>query len=261
MEKSSVKEIAGRFLKSGVTPSDEELRRLEEDGRSGVRRIALSIRKRLQKKEAERKRTEKMLTHERELWGRGVNYVAGIDEVGVGPFAGPVVAAAVIFPRNIEIEGIRDSKKLNHSRRVTLERRIRETALALGIGIVDVDEIDRINILNAAFEAMRKALFTLSLKAHFVLVDGRNIPGIGIPQKAVVSGDERIFSIAAASIVAKVYRDNLMCDYDREFPQYGFAKHKGYGTLEHIRALKRFGPCTIHRRSFDWRRGGNGRNN
>ena len=130
---------------------------------------------------------------------------------------------------------------------------IRRAVLGVGIGLVDVDEIDRINIYEAALKAMRLAILDVNIKVQHVLVDGRRIPALGIPQEVITNGDEKVFSIAAASIVAKVYRDNLMLLYDREFPQYGFARHKGYGTAEHIRALREHGPCEIHRRSFNWR--------
>ena len=234
-------------------PSPAERALLEADPRAGVRRIASVLKKRTARRECERSRIAALLAHEKSLWERGVSYIAGVDEVGVGPFAGPVVAAAVVFPRGVFLEGIRDSKELSHERRVHLDGAIRREALSVGIGLVDAGEIDRINIYRATLEAMRLAILDLKMKIQHVLVDARTIPGIGIPQEAIAGGDGMIFSIAAASIVAKVYRDNLMLLYDTQYPRYGFARHKGYGTAEHIHALRAHGPCDIHRRSFDWR--------
>ncbi len=246
-------------LRRNDAPSPAEIALLEADPRAGVRRIASALKKRAARREDERNRLCALLAHEQSLWKKGVSYIAGVDEVGVGPFAGPVVAAAVIFPRGTFLDGIRDSKELSHERRVRLDGAIRKKALSVGIGLVDVGEIDRINIFRATLNAMRLAILDLKMKAQHVLVDGKTIPGIGIPQEAIVGGDRKIFSIAAASIVAKVYRDNLMLQYDRQYPQYGFARHKGYGTAEHIRALNAHGPCEIHRRSFDWRGAGGDR--
>ncbi len=251
----TVKEIGERFLSREDSPSYEEIATLESDPRSGARRVATVLKKRMEKTEAEKHRIDSMLQRERQLWDQGVSYVAGVDEVGIGPFAGPVVAAAAVFPKGVYLEGIRDSKKLDHTRRVKLEKIIRETALGIGVGLVDVDEIDRLNIYEAALKAMRLAILNVNIKVQHVLVDGRRIPEVGIPQEVICSGDEKIFSIAGASIVAKVYRDNLMILFDREFPQYGFARHKGYGTAEHIRAIREHGPCRLHRRSFNWRAG------
>jgi ribonuclease HII len=251
---ATVRELENRFIRGGETPSESELALLDADPRAGVRRIASVLRKRNERQDRERDRLTALLAHERSLWEKGVSYIAGVDEVGVGPFAGPVVAAAVVFPRGTAIEGIRDSKQLNHDRRMDLDGAIRREALSIGIGLVEAPEIDRLNIFRATLEAMRLAILDLKMKVQHVLVDGRTIPGIGIPQDAVVGGDGKIFSIAAASIVAKVHRDNLMISYDKQYPHYGFARHKGYGTAEHIRALREHGPCEIHRRSFTSRR-------
>jgi ribonuclease HII len=243
----------GKLFSDGKLPSDEDLAVLEADSRAGVRRIASALKRRRAEREEEKRRIERMLERERSLWESGVSYIAGVDEVGVGPFAGPVVAAAVVFPCGVHIEGIKDSKQLSHARRVELDRIIRGNALSIGIGAVEPDEIDRLNIYEASLKAMRLAILGLDMKIQHVLVDGRAIPGIGVPQEAIPGGDTTIFSIAAASIVAKVHRDGLMTRYDDMFPQYGFARHKGYGTAEHIRALREHGPCEIHRKSFDWR--------
>lgn len=251
----TIAQIEERFLHSTEPPCAEEFAALEADPRAGARRVAASLRRREAGRERESRRIETMLSREEALWARGVSYVAGVDEVGVGPFAGPVVAAAVVFAPGVRIAGVRDSKQLDHGRRVALDALIRSAALGIGIGAVEPEEIDRLNIHRASLKAMRLALLGIALHIEHVLVDARTIPGIGIPQEAIIGGDARVFSIAAASIVAKVYRDALMTAYDAEYPAYGFARHKGYGTAEHIRALKEHGPCPIHRRSFDWRGG------
>jgi ribonuclease HII len=191
-----------------------------------------------------------MLQVERDFWRRGVLRVAGVDEVGVGPLAGPLVAAAVILPRDVALRGINDSKRLSPERREQLAVDIRACAIAIGIGLVEVAEVDRLNTYRAALEAMRRAVAALSVVPEQLLVDARYIPGLNIPQMSIVKGDARSYSIAAASIVAKVHRDALMQEIDRQYPQYGFAQHMGYGTRAHFDALDRHGPCPVHRRSF-----------
>jgi ribonuclease HII len=248
----SVKQLSEKYLLRETDTPKEELELLRRDKRSGVRKIAATLHKRLAKARAEERRIEEMLSRERRLWNDGISYVAGLDEVGVGPFAGPVVAAAVIFTKGVFIKGIKDSKQLDHKKRLYLDQQIRRTAIGIGIGLVDVEEIDRLNIYNASLKAMRLALINLNMKAQRVLIDGRKVPDIGIPQEAITNGDQKVFSIAAASIIAKVHRDKIMIEYDKEFPEYGFAKHKGYGTAEHIMAIKIHGQSPIHRRSFDW---------
>lgn len=191
-----------------------------------------------------------MLRFERVLWGRGCASVAGVDEVGMGPLAGPVVAAAVILPTGMRINGIRDSKRLSALQRQALDGDIRLRAVGIGIGVVEVGEIDRSNIYRAGLLAMARAVKRLPREPHFVLVDARTIPGIPWLQRALIRGDAKSQSIAAASIIAKVHRDRIMGDYDSLYPQYGFQRHKGYPTREHQRALAEHGPCPIHRRSF-----------
>lgn len=192
-----------------------------------------------------------LLYFESELWQDGCLSVAGIDEAGRGPLAGPVVAAAVIFPAGHKyIAGINDSKKLTSITREEMIAIIQEVASAIGIGIVHHQEIDEINILQATFKAMREAIAVLQIRPDFLLIDGNKKPGINVPQRCIVKGDSLSMSIAAASIVAKVTRDRMMLDYDRVYPQYGFARHKGYATARHIEAIRRFGLCPIHRRSF-----------
>jgi ribonuclease HII len=190
------------------------------------------------------------LRYERKLWRAGVEAVAGVDEAGVGPMAGPVVAAAALFPPELFIKGVNDSKKLSAEQRESLFGSIREKALSIGVGIVDVDEIDRLNIYWAAMLAMKRALGAMAVQPAHVLVDGRAIPGLVVPQTRIVGGDRKSFCIAAASIIAKVTRDRMMAEYDEHFPGYGFAEHKGYCTPEHLEILRTRGPSPIHRRSF-----------
>jgi ribonuclease HII len=191
------------------------------------------------------------LTLERQLWDHGVDAVAGVDEVGVGALAGPVVAAAVMFAPGISIEGLADSKLLTAKRRDALYVVIRECAIAIGLGRTEVEEVDRVNVYWAAMEARRRAVEALPVLPRHVLVDGkRRIAGCDLAQTAVVEGDARSVSIAAASIVAKVTRDSLMTEYGKAYPEYGFERHKGYGTAAHFDALKRRGPTELHRRSF-----------
>ncbi|MGI4792080.1 MAG: ribonuclease HII [Janthinobacterium lividum] len=189
--------------------------------------------------------------HEQAAWHLGFLRVAGIDEVGRGPLAGPVMAACVILPEGFNLDGINDSKKLTERQRERAELRIRAEAISIGIGLIESEMIDEINILRATHEAMRLAYYHISPPPDCVLIDG--LPVRDFPcsnQKALVQGDSRSVSIAAASIVAKVARDRLMCAYDAVYPEYGFAGHKGYGAAKHLAALREHGPCPIHRRSF-----------
>ncbi len=198
----------------------------------------------------ERKRIGEMLKYEHEHWIKGTKYIAGIDEAGRGPLAGPVVAAAVIFSDDVIIPGVNDSKKLSPLQRERLYNSIYNDALAVGIGICDERLIDEINILQATYQAMKKAIINLPLRPQHILVDGKMIPDLQIPQTALIQGDQKCFSIAAASIIAKVTRDRIMVKYDSRFPQYGFAQHKGYPTQKHINAIIEHGICSIHRTSF-----------
>ncbi|HOZ60818.1 MAG TPA: ribonuclease HII [Smithellaceae bacterium] len=180
----------------------------------------------------------------------GHRYIAGIDEAGRGPLAGPVVAAAVIFPPNYTNPRINDSKKLTAHQREKLYEVIRDDALAVGMGVMEADVIDRVNILQATFLAMREAVYDLSLPPDFLLIDGLHQLVLEIPQKALVKGDTLSVSIAAASIIAKVSRDRIMEIYHRKYPQYNFLRNKGYATAEHRRAIEEYGICKIHRKSF-----------
>ena len=190
------------------------------------------------------------LIFERKYWDRGLRCIAGVDEAGRGPLAGPVVAAAVMFPQNLWIDGVDDSKKLSPSRREDLFEIIRRNASSIGYAIVPHTMIDQINIYQAAMQAMQEAVSLLTPSPQHLLIDGPRYHDHSIPFTAIVDGDAKCFSIAAASIVAKVVRDRLMVDLDNRFPEYGFARHKGYATPEHLDAIRKHGPCEIHRRSF-----------
>jgi ribonuclease HII len=190
------------------------------------------------------------LRYERKLWREGAQAVAGVDEAGVGPMAGPVVAAAVIFDQEVFIKGVNDSKQLTPERREALFPAIRERAIAVGIGMASPGEIDQLNIFWATMAASERALQALGCVPDHVLVDGRLIPELKLPQTRIVGGDRKSFCIAAASIIAKVTRDRMMAEYDAQYPEFGFAQHKGYCTADHFAALERLGPTPIHRRSF-----------
>jgi len=190
------------------------------------------------------------LRHERKLWRAGLQAVAGVDEAGVGPMAGPVIAAAVIFPVETFIKGVNDSKQLPPERREELYPLIMRTAVAFGIGVAQPTEIDNLNIFWATMAASERALAALCRTPDHVLVDGRCIPELKLPQTRIVGGDRKSFCIAAASIIAKVTRDRMMAELDLQYPGYGFAQHKGYCTSDHFVALDRLGPSPIHRRSF-----------
>lgn len=190
------------------------------------------------------------LEFEHLIWQSGITYIAGIDEVGRGPLAGPVVAGAVIFDHYAFIDGVKDSKKLTAKKREELYEIISEKCLAHAVGIVDSTEIDRINIRQATFKAMRMAIGSLSQNPDYLLVDGEELPDKIYPQEALIKGDSRSFSIAAASIMAKVTRDRMMLAFHEKYPQYGFNRHKGYGTAFHREMIKKHGPCPIHRKLF-----------
>ena len=195
-------------------------------------------------------RSNATLAIELSLWKKGIRTIAGIDEAGRGPLAGPVVAAAVIFPEGTIIDEVDDSKKLTEKKRSELDARIREQALSVGIGIVSHGIIDEINILQATILAMHKAIDALILKPDFLIVDGNSFRHETVPFRTIVDGDAKSFTIAAASIIAKVTRDALMREYHLQYPKYGFAQHKGYGTRQHLEAIREHGVCDIHRRTF-----------
>ena len=190
------------------------------------------------------------LEAEQSYWDRGIDRLAGVDEAGRGPLAGPVVAAAVVFPQGLFIEGVDDSKKLTERKRETLFDQICNKALGVGVGIVQHDVIDRINIYQASILAMRRALDDLREQPQFILVDGNSFSHDTVRFENIIGGDAKVFTIASASIIAKVTRDRLMREYDKVYPPYGFARHKGYGTKQHREAIRQYGLCEIHRRSF-----------
>jgi ribonuclease HII len=199
---------------------------------------------------SEEQRLRRLLKFEREIWAQGCLLIAGVDEAGVAPLAGPVVAGAVILKRNYKLKKLDDSKKLSPATREQLASRIKTDAVAWSIGIADVEEIDSLNIYHAGLLAMRRAVEGLSTQPGFVLVDARSIPQCSIPQRGIIKGDQLSASIAAASIIAKTTRDAMMVEFDQQYPGYGLASHKGYSTPEHFRALRDLGVTPIHRRSF-----------
>lgn len=220
----------------------------EKDERAGVVKLVNKAKKRLSEYEKELERTEKMKAYEREY--ESYSYICGIDEVGRGPLAGPVVAGAVILPKDCDILYLNDSKQLSEKKREELYEVIMEKAVATGLGFVAPERIDEINILQATYEAMREAISKLNPRPDLLLNDAVTIPKVNIKQVPIIKGDAKSISIAAASIIAKVTRDRLMVKYDGVFPEYGFASNKGYGAAAHLEALKKFGPTPIHRRSF-----------
>ena len=219
------------------------------DGRPGVSKLIGLAQRRIEKLRLEQERIEKLKEFEKIYW-QDCDFVAGVDEVGRGPLAGPVVAACVILPKDCNILYINDSKKLSATKREELYDIIIKEAVSYGIGIVSETRIDEINILQATYEAMRQAIDKLSVKPQVLLNDAVTIPGVDIKQIPIIKGDAKSISIGAASIIAKVYRDRLMVEYDSIYPEYCFASNKGYGSASHIEALKKYGPCPIHRRSF-----------
>ena len=202
-------------------------------------------------KEKEEQRLLKLKEEEEKLYQNGMKYICGIDEAGRGPLAGPVVVGAVILPQTSFIEGINDSKKVSEKKRELLYEQITNEAIAWSVGIIDQREIDKINILNATKKALTMAVEELEIKPELILVDAlEHINTLGIPVQSIIKGDATRYSIAAASIIAKVTRDRIMRQWDEVYPQYGFASHKGYGTAKHIQAIKEYGICDLHRRSF-----------
>jgi ribonuclease HII len=226
------------------------LQALREDPRAGAREIARRIDRRLAAARAEGRRLTRLSSFEQVLWDQGVELVGGVDEVGMAPLAGPVIAAAVILPRGTRIPGVNDSKQLTPEERAELAPRIRAAAVAVGIGRAEVHEIDSINIYHAGLLALRRAVLALLPVPQHLLVDARTLKDLPCPQQAIIKGDAKSITIGAASIVAKVHRDSLMAELDRAHPGYGFAEHKGYPTPVHLAALESLGACAIHRRSF-----------
>lgn len=246
---SSVQEIKTVLQHLSYEELPEYIMAYQADERAGVQKEVVRAKKRLEQWHAEQERIERMKVYEYQYW-KEYDYVCGIDEVGRGPLAGPVMAAAVIFPKDVNLLYLNDSKQLSEKKREELYEEIKEAAVAYAVGIANVDVIDRINILQADYEAMRQAIGKLSVVPELLLNDAVTIPSVNQPQVPIIKGDTKSISIAAASILAKVERDRLMCLYDEVYPQYGFARNKGYGSAEHIEALRKYGPCEIHRRTF-----------
>lgn len=248
MEKKSIAEIRKELSALSLEQLPEAIGLYESDERKGVQKMLQSFRRHLQKLEEEKQRIEELCRYEKE-YGQ-YRWICGIDEVGRGPLAGPVVAGAVILPKDSRILYINDSKKLSPQKREELFDIIKKEAVAVGIGMATHERIDEINILQATYEAMRSAITQLDVQPDLLLNDAVTIPRVDIPQVPIIKGDAKSISIGAASIIAKVYRDRMMEEYDKIYPGYGFASNKGYGSKEHIQALKQLGPCPIHRKSF-----------
>lgn len=244
----SIGEIKKEFQAASEEELPEIIRRYEQDQRSGVRRLAENAEKKLAALEKEKERIEKLRVYEKK-YGE-YEFICGIDEAGRGPLAGPVVAGAVILPKDCRILYINDSKQLTEKKREELYEMIVEQAVSYGVGYASPERIDEINILQATYEAMREALAKLSPRPDILLNDAVTIPGVEIQQIPIIKGDAKSITIGAASILAKVTRDRLMTEYDKVFPEYGFGGNKGYGSAAHIEALKKYGPTPIHRRSF-----------
>jgi ribonuclease HII len=243
-------QIRGRYVERGrplPAALEEELR---QDGGSGAQAILAAVARRRHENRAEGQRLRTMLRYERELWATGVTLVAGLDEAGMSPLAGPVAAGAVIFPPETRIPGVDDCKKLDPAERARLAPLIKEHAVAWAVAFVEPDEIDRLNIYWAGLCAMERALHALSSVPQHLLIDGRRLKAVPLPQKRIIGGDGKSFSIAAASILAKTARDARMVELDAVFPGYGLARHKGYPVPEHLAVLAARGPSPIHRRSF-----------
>lgn len=248
MNKKSIAEIREELKNTRPEQLEEHMASYRTDQRKGVQNIIKTQEKRLCNYQAELRRLESICRFEKEYGD--YTYICGIDEVGRGPLAGPVVAGAVILPKDCRILYINDSKKLSAQKREELCGIIKEKAVAVGIGMANHEIIDEINILQATYEAMRRAISALNVRPDLLLNDAVTIPQVDIPQVPIIKGDARSISIGAASILAKVYRDHMMEEYDQIYPGYGFASNKGYGSKEHVEALKKMGPCPIHRRSF-----------
>ena len=244
----SIQKISAEMKAASVDELPSFIEKYRSDPRDGVQKLVTQAANRLKKYQQELMRLEKMRLYERRY--DDFEYICGIDEAGRGPLAGPVCAAAVILPKDARILYLNDSKKLSEKRREALYDEIMEKAIGVGVGLVSPARIDEINILQADYEAMRQAIDALPVRPQILLNDAVTIPEVEIPQEPIVKGDAKSVSIAAASVIAKVTRDRIMVDLDRQYPQYGFASHKGYGTAAHIEALQKYGPCPEHRRSF-----------
>lgn len=247
----SIPELRERFVDRARPVPKGLVEALETDTRQGAHHLAKLIRERWRKNRAEGQRLHNLLRFEIDLWEQGFRYVAGVDEAGMAPLAGPVVAGAVILPKHYKLKKLNDSKQiLDGEVRDELAQQIKTDALVWSVGIAEVEEIDTINIYHAGLLAMRRAVEGLTQQPDFILVDARRIPHCSTPQRGIIKGDTLSANIAAASIIAKTTRDAIMTEFDSVLPGYNFATHKGYPTPEHCRCLKELGATPIHRRSF-----------
>jgi ribonuclease HII len=246
----SLADLRRRLLDEGAPLSAAEEAALAADPRAGARAVLAAVERRRAANRAEGQRLRRLLAFETPLWEAGVTRIAGVDEAGVGPLAGPLVAGAVILPRDLRPRGLDDSKKLDEPARDRLAAEVKAGAVAWAVGIASPEEVDRLNPYQAGLLAMRRAVEGLAPRPEHLLVDARRVPDVDLPQQGIVKGDAKSLSIAAASVVAKTTRDALMVEAEARWPGYGFARHKGYGAPEHLEALRRLGPCPIHRRSY-----------
>lgn len=247
LSQMSIREVQEALYKN---PSSRMINACQNDPRQGVQRLAVKLVKDQEAQVLEQARIQQLLVEENKLWKQGFLLLAGVDEAGRGPLAGPVVAGACILPANFNLPGLNDSKMLTESKREKLFTQIRSQAIDFAIGSAEPAEIDALNILQATKLAMKRAIEGCTVRPHYLLIDALNLPNVHLPQLPLVGGDRLSASIAAASILAKVTRDRLMVQLHTLYPEYGFSKNKGYGTSEHLQALKQFGPCPLHRRSF-----------
>ncbi|WP_042350430.1 ribonuclease HII [Bacillus massiliigorillae] len=247
-KQKSIKEIT-EVLQTIDNPNDPFLLLCSQDNRKGVINAVNKWKRAYAQQEKLESKWDLMTEFERNVYNKGYQFVAGVDEVGRGPLAGPVVAAAVILPKDYKLLGLDDSKKINETKRNLFFDQIMQNAIAVGIGIMEHDVIDKINIYEATKKAMEAAIESLEVRADYLLIDAMKLP-VSLPQESIIKGDARSVSISAASIIAKVTRDRLMNEYDVLYPQFGFKNNMGYGTKEHLEALRQCGPTPLHRRSF-----------
>ncbi len=249
MSEKKITDIQKEYKAADIDILPDFIQEYINDGRPGVSKIIGQAQKKMEKLRIERERIERLKEYENKYWDQ-YEYIGGIDEVGRGPLAGPVVTACVILPKDCDILYINDSKKLSATKREELYEEIMEKAISVSIGAASEARIDEINILQATYEAMRQAIDESKVEPQLLLNDAVTIPQVKIPQVPIIKGDAKSISIGAASIIAKVTRDRMMVEYENIYPEYHFASNKGYGSAEHIEALKKYGPCPIHRRSF-----------
>lgn len=250
-ESASLADLRQRYLVEGKSVPKSVLQSLEGDGRSGAQALAKALKARAADNRAEGQRLRHMLKFETPLWAEGFRHIAGVDEAGMAPLAGPVCAGAAILPQGYKLKGLDDSKKiLDEAKRDELAEAIKRDAVAWAVGWASVEDVDTLNIYHAGLLAMRRAVEGLAVRPDYVLVDARKIPGIEQPQRGIIKGDAQSLSIAAGAILAKTTRDHLLNELDEKHPGYGFASHKGYPTPEHLDAIARLGVLPIHRRSF-----------